>query len=209
MIKSKSTNSKSTNLTLILISSYLALQIFSDIGSLKIIKVLSFSIDGGTFLYPFTFTVRDLIHRLTNKRTSQLVIIQSAFLNLIMAFFFFIIGIFPADLDVGNQTEFSIVLSPIWRLVAASITAELFSEFLDTEIYSFWVRKFKEKLLWGRILVSNSFALILDSILFCVIAFYGDVPSNVLISIIFSNILIKELITILSIPSIYLIKNIK
>ena len=94
-------------------------------------------------------------------------------------------------------------------LVASSITAELFSELLDTEIYSFWVRKFKEKLLWGRILVSNSFALILDSILFCVIAFYGDVPSNVLISIIFSNILIKELITILSIPSIYLIKNIK
>ena len=80
------------NLTFIAIGFYLALQIFSDIGSLKIIKLFGFSIDGGTFLYPFTFTIRDLIHRLSNKKTSQIVIIQSGFLNLFMALFFYIIG---------------------------------------------------------------------------------------------------------------------
>ena len=47
------------NLTFITIGFYFALQIFSDIGSLKIIKLFGYSIDGGTFLYPFTFTIRD------------------------------------------------------------------------------------------------------------------------------------------------------
>ena len=82
----------SRNIAFIIISTYLALQIFSDIGSLKILKIFTFSVDGGTFLYPFTFTLRDLIHRLTDKKTSQLIIIQSVILNFFMAFFFFIIG---------------------------------------------------------------------------------------------------------------------
>ena len=123
-----------------------------------------------------------------------------------MAFFFFIIGILPSDLEVGSQNEFSNVLSPIWRLVIASAVAELVSELLDTEIYSFWVKKFKQRLIWGRVFFSNSIALLIDSILFCLIAFYGDLPNNILISVIFSNILIKEIITLVSIPSIYLIK---
>ena len=196
------------NLTFIAIGFYLALQIFSDIGSLKIIKLFGFSIDGGTFLYPFTFTIRDLIHRLSNKKTSQIVIIQSGFLNLFMALFFYIIGILPSDLEIGPQNEFTSVLSPIWRLVIASICAEIISEFIDTEIYSIWTKKFKNKMIWGRVISSNTIALIIDSIIFCLIAFYGTIPNSILISILISNIIVKELVTITSVPLIYLTNNI-
>ena len=196
------------NLTFIAIGFYLALQIFSDIGSLKIIKLFGFSIDGGTFLYPFTFTIRDLIHRLSNKKTSQIVIIQSGFLNLFMALFFYIIGILPSDLEIGPQNEFTSVLSPIWRLVIASICAEIISEFIDTEIYSIWTKKFKNKMIWGRVISSNTIALIIDSIIFCLIAFYGTIPNSILISILISNIIVKELVTIASVPLIYLTNNI-
>ncbi|NMC40369.1 MAG: TonB-dependent receptor [Bacteroidales bacterium] len=40
-------------------AAYIAAQILSDIGSLKIAWVAGFSIDGGTFIYPLTFTLRD------------------------------------------------------------------------------------------------------------------------------------------------------
>ena len=196
------------NLTFITIGFYLALQIFSDIGSLKIIKLFGYSIDGGTFLYPLTFTIRDLIHRLSDKKTSQIVIIQSGFLNLLMALFFYIIGILPADLEIGPQNEFTSVLSPIWRLVIASICAEIISEFIDTEIYSAWTKKFKNKMIWGRVISSNTVALIIDSIIFCLIAFYGTMPNSILMSILISNVVIKELVTITSVPLIYLTNNI-
>jgi len=196
------------NLTFITIGFYLALQIFSDIGSLKIIKLFGYSIDGGTFLYPLTFTIRDLIHRLSDKKTSQIVIIQSGFLNLLMALFFYIIGILPADLEIGPQNEFTSVLSPIWRLVIASICAEIISEFIDTEIYSAWTKKFKNKMIWGRVISSNTVALLIDSIIFCLIAFYGTMPNSVLMSILISNVVIKELVTITSVPLIYLTNNI-
>ena len=196
------------NLTFITIGFYLALQIFSDIGSLKIIKLFGYSIDGGTFLYPLTFTIRDLIHRLSDKKTSQIVIIQSGLLNLLMALFFYIIGILPADLEIGPQNEFTSVLSPIWRLVIASICAEIISEFIDTEIYSAWTKKFKNKMIWGRVISSNTVALIIDSIIFCLIAFYGTMPNSILMSILISNVVIKELVTITSVPLIYLTNNI-
>ena len=196
------------NLTFITIGFYFALQIFSDIGSLKIIKLFGYSIDGGTFLYPFTFTIRDLIHRLSNKKTSQIVIIQSGFLNLLMALFFYIIGVLPADLEIGPQNEFTSVLSPIWRLVIASIFAEIISEFIDTEIYSAWTKKFKNKIIWGRVISSNTVALIIDSIIFCLIAFYGTMTNSILMSILISNVVIKELVTITSVPLIYLTNNI-
>ena len=196
------------NLTFITIGFYLALQIFSDIGSLKIIKLFGYSIDGGTFLYPLTFTIRDLIHRLSDKKTSQIVIIQSGLLNLLMALFFYIIGILPADLEIGPQNEFTSVLSPIWRLVIASICAEIISEFIDTEIYSAWTKKFKNKMIWGRVISSNTVALLIDSIIFCLIAFYGTMPNSILMSILISNVVIKELVTITSVPLIYLTNNI-
>ncbi|GIT12077.1 MAG: hypothetical protein CM1200mP33_2630 [Chloroflexota bacterium] len=125
-----------------------------------------------------------------------------------MALFFYIIGILPSDLEIGPQNEFTSVLSPIWRLVIASICAEIISEFIDTEIYSIWTKKFKNKMIWGRVISSNTIALIIDSIIFCLIAFYGTIPNSILISILISNIIVKELVTITSVPLIYLTNNI-
>ena len=125
-----------------------------------------------------------------------------------MALFFYIIGILPSDLEIGPQNEFTYVLSPIWRLVIASICAEIISEFIDTEIYSIWTKKFKNKMIWGRVISSNTIALIIDSIIFCLIAFYGTIPNSILISILISNIIVKELVTIASVPLIYLTNDI-
>jgi len=114
----------------------------------------------------------------------------------------------PSDLEIGPQNEFTSVLSPIWRLVIASICAEIISEFIDTEIYSIWTKKFKNKMIWGRVISSNTIALIIDSIIFCLIAFYGTIPNSILISILISNIIVKELVTIASVPLIYLTNDI-
>ena len=111
-------------------------------------------------------------------------------------------------LEIGSQNEFTSVLSPIWRLVIASICAEIISEFIDTEIYSAWTKKFKNKMIWGRVISSNTVALIIDSIIFCLIAFYGTMPNSILMSILISNVVIKELVTITSVPLIYLTNNI-
>ena len=46
---------------LLVVAAYIAAQMLSDIMSLKIAYVAAFSVDAGTFIYPFTFTLRDLM----------------------------------------------------------------------------------------------------------------------------------------------------
>ena len=47
----------------IVASAYIAFQMMADVASLRIVMVAGFSIDAGTFVYPFTFTLRDLVHK--------------------------------------------------------------------------------------------------------------------------------------------------
>ena len=186
---------------------YVAAQMLADISSLKIISIAGLSMDAGTLIYPITFTLRDLVHKVGGIKVARILILVVAGINLFMAGFFWLVAYLPADLSVGPQEEFAAVLSPVWRIVVASILAEVLAELIDTEVYQLWVNKFKNKLQWGRVLVSNGVSVPLDSLVFVVVAFAGTMSSAILFSIFLSNVLVKGITTLLSIPLIYLANN--
>jgi len=184
---------------------YVAAQMMADIASLRIVLVAGFSIDAGTFIYPLTFTLRDMVHKVAGIKIARILIVVAAGINLLMALLFKIVAILPPDLEVGPQAEFAQVLSPIWRIVAASILAEVISELIDTESYRIWVEKVTEKYQWARVLVSNMISIPVDSFLFSMLAFWGVFPPGVVLSIFISNMIIKGITTLISIPGIYLV----
>ena len=186
---------------------YISAQIFSDIASLRILFIAGFSIDGGTLVYPFTFTLRDMVHKIAGKSIAQTLIFLGAGINLFMVLLFWLVSELPADMEVGEQLEFGIILTPVFRIVLASIVAEVVAELLDTEMYDQWIKRVGKGHQWGRVLVSNAISVPVDSAIFVVIAFVGDLPSEVVWSIFFANIIVKGFVTILSIPGIYLVKE--
>lgn len=191
----------------LLAAAYVSAQMLSDIASLKLVDVFGRALDGGTFIYPITFTIRDLVHKVAGKRVARALIIAAAVINLLMAGFFWMVDALPAVADAGvTSDQFGAVLAPVWRIVFASIVAEVISETIDTEVYSRWVAAFGERMQWGRVLSSNSVALPVDSVIFAVIAFAGTVPASVVWEIIYLNILFKGIVTVLSIPLIYTVK---
>ena len=191
----------------VLVASYIALQIFSDVGSLRIVMLGGMSIDAGTFIYPLTFTLRDMVHKTMGKRGAQMMIVTAAGFNLLMALYFWVVSILPADMSVGAQAEFGQVLAPLWRLVFASIVAEVIAELTDTEVYSMWKERVTARHQWSRVLVSNAVSIPLDSLIFCWIAFGGLFEASVVWSIFFSNTIIKFATTLVSLPAIYLVKE--
>ena len=62
----------------LLASAYVAAQMLADISSLKITEVAGFSMDAGTLVYPFTFTLRDLVHKVAGKQVARALIIGAA-----------------------------------------------------------------------------------------------------------------------------------
>ena len=190
-----------------LVSLYIAAQIIADIASLKIALVLGFSIDAGTFVYPITFTLRDLIHKRLGKSAARMVIVLAAGLNLFMAGFLSLAAWLPQDPTWGLGQDFARVLGPVWRIVSASIVAELVSELVDTEVYHFWVTRITRRFQWARVLSSNAVSVPLDSLIFCWAAFGGLMPASTVWSIFLSNIIVKGLVSLLSLPAIYIVNE--
>jgi queuosine precursor transporter len=186
-------------------AAYIAAQMLSDIASLRIVLIAGLSVDAGTLIYPFTFTLRDLVHKTGGIRTARLLVVAAAGINLLMAGLFWLVARLPPDLHVGAQVEFGKVLAPVWRIVIASIVAEVVSELVDGEVYQVWVNRVGHRLQWMRVLTSNSVSVPLDSALFCGLAFYGRMPFAVVVSIFIANIIAKGLTTLASLPMIYLV----
>jgi uncharacterized integral membrane protein (TIGR00697 family) len=192
---------------IVVISAYIAAQMMADISSLRIVTAAGLSMDAGTLVYPLTFTLRDLVHKTLGAKAARLLIVTAAVINLVMAGLFWLVARLPADPAVGPQLEFGRVLSPAWRIVTASIVAEVLSELVDTEAYRFWVERITARYQWARVLVSNAISVPLDSLVFCWLAFGATLPPAVVWSIVLSNILVKGATTLISLPGIYLVRG--
>jgi uncharacterized integral membrane protein (TIGR00697 family) len=191
--------------TILVTSAYIAAQILADITSLKIISLAGFSMDAGTLIYPITFTLRDMVHKIAGKKAARVTIAAAGGFNLFMAGLFWLVSRLPYDPAAGVQPDWDSVLAPVWRIVIASIAAELISELVDTEIYQLWVSKVTRKYQWLRVLTSNAVSLPLDSLIFVWGAFGGVYTAAVVWSIFMANIILKGAVTILSLPFIYLV----
>jgi len=191
--------------TVLVTSAYIAAQILADITSLKIITIAGFSMDAGTLIYPITFTLRDMVHKIAGRQAARVTIAAAGGFNLFMAGLFWLVSRLPYDPAAGIQPDWDAVLAPVWRIVIASIAAELIAEFADTEIYHLWVTRITRRYQWLRVLTSNAVSLPIDSLVFVWGAFGGVYTAAVVWSIFTANIILKGAVTILSLPFIYLV----
>ena len=185
-------------------SLYVAAQIFANILSTKItiLPLINLAVDGGTIIYPLTFTLRDFVHKTCGKNSARQVVLIAASLNAFMFLLFWLVGKMPADPTWQFQEAYENILLPVGRIVIASIIAQVISELIDTEIFSIIFKKINDL---SAVFISNLVGLLIDSFIFGFIAFFGNLPLTTVLEIILANILIKLIISILSTPTIKLI----
>ncbi len=192
---------------ILVVSAYIAAQMLSDIASLKIGVVFGLAVDMGTFIYPLTFTLRDMVHKLLGKRNAQTLILSAGTINLLMAGYLLWVATVPSDPSWGLGAEFAAILAPVWRIVIASIGAEVVSELVDTEVYHWFVKRITRRYQWARVLLSNSISVPLDSIIFSVGAFGWLLPWETVAEIFLFNLLVKYTITLVGLPLIYTVRD--
>jgi hypothetical protein len=195
----------------IVVAVYIAAQMLADVASVKIGLIGSLAVDMGTFIYPITFTLRDIVHKVLGRHNARLLIVSAGVINLFMAAYLMWAAGFPSDPLWGLGAEFAAVLGPVWRIVIASIVAELASELLDTEIYHLFVTRVTRRVQWARVLVSNSISVPVDNLIFSIGAFApvaalgGGLPWEAVWGIFIVNLLVKYGVTLLSLPLIYIV----
>ena len=64
---------------------YVSFQLFANILSTKIVllPLINLSVDGGTIIYPLTFTLRDFVHK-TGAASARQPVVLAGLLNLVM-----------------------------------------------------------------------------------------------------------------------------
>ncbi len=193
-----------TTAAIIVVATYIATQMLADIASLKIGVVAGWAVDMGTFIYPITFTLRDLVHKVLGKRSAQILIVTAGAINLFMAGYLTWAASVASDPEWGLGAEFALILAPVWRIVLASIVAEVVSELIDTEVYHWFVTRVTRRWQWLRVLLSNSVSVPIDNVIFAIGAFAWDLPWSHVWQIFLFNLIVKYGVTLISLPFIYL-----
>lgn len=194
---------KKTNLIIVLTAGYLLCQIIADVTALKMVDMFGIYVPAAVFIYALTFTLRDVVHKQLGKQTAVFMVLTAGVVNVLMAaYFMFTVWLKPAPFW-GNQEAYNLILGVVPRVVGASILAEMISELIDTEIY----HRIKHLAPWKRVLGSNAVSLPIDSLIFVSVAFAGTMPLSALIAVMLGQILLKAVITVISIPLIYVIPD--
>ena len=197
-----------TQATIILTGLYLFFSLAGNIAATKVTYFGGLVMDAG-FIYSLTFTWRDLIHKQLGEKAAVTTIWLSAAVNLLAALYFQLVVLLPAQTDWANgggQTAWEFLFSLQMRIVLASILTALIAELIDTKVYQLWTRGGREKWpQWTRVFASNSVSIPVDSLLFPIIAFAGVVGAQGLQQMVWTNIIVKGLVTALVFWTIYLV----
>ena len=163
-----------------------------------------FVVSAGILPYPFTFLVTDLISELYGQKKANLVVFTGFVASMFVLLFLWLGGQFNAIPDsLVTDDTYNSVFRNAWRIIAASMTAYLFAQFVDVRIFHFWKRLTNGKHLWLRNNASTVASQLLDTILVICILFVGVWNSDQIISAIIDGWTFKMLMALVDTPIIY------
>ena len=163
-----------------------------------------FIVSAGILPYPLTFLVTDLISELYGQKKANIVVFSGFVASMFVLLFLWLGGQFNAIPDsIVNDKTYNKVFQNAWRIIAASMIAYLFAQFIDVRIFHFWKRLTNGKHLWLRNNGSTIASQLVDTTLVVMILFVGVwEPSNI-ISAIIDGWLFKMLMAAIDTPIIY------
>jgi len=187
----------------IILGSFVAVLLISNIASTKIVNVFSFTFDGGTILFPLAYIFGDVLTEVYGYAKSRKVI-WTGFLWIFLASIIFgIVDYLPPAVGYTLSESFHSILGQVPRIVIASMIAFFAGEFSNSFVLAKMKVLTKGKFLWTRTIGSTLIGEFVDTLLFVLIAFYGELPTGLVVSIVLSNYIFKVGIETLFTPITY------
>ena len=163
-----------------------------------------FIVSAGILPYPLTFLVTDLISELYGQRKANLVVFSGFIASIFVLLFLWLGAQFEAiPSSIVNDDTYNSVFQNAWRLIAASMIAYLFAQFIDVRIFHFWKRLTNGKHLWLRNNGSTIASQLVDTTLVICVLFIGVWPSNQIFQAVIDGWTFKMLCALIDTPIFY------
>lgn len=182
---------------------FVAVLLISNIVSTKIVSLGTLNFDGGTLLFPLAYIFGDVLTEVYGYRAARRVIWIGFASALLMSVTIMLVDWLPAAPDWPYQDAYHAILGLTPRIVFASLTAYWAGEFLNSYVLA-KIKIFTQgRWLWARTIGSTIVGEGIDTALFVLIAFWGVLPTSLLISVLISNYIFKVGVEILMTPATY------
>jgi len=175
----------------VIVGLFVAVILISNVASTKIVHLHWFTFDGGTILFPLAYIFGDIFTEVYGYARSRVAIwtgfAGAALMSLILA----IVGALPPAAGWEHQKAYETILGQTPRIVLGSLVAYFAGEFSNSYVLARMKILTRGRWLWTRTIGSTIVGELVDTILFCSIAFLGSFPVSLLWKIILSNYIFK------------------
>ena len=187
----------------VVVATFVALLLISNIGAVKLIAAGPIITDGGVFLFPLTYIVGDVLSEIYGFRAARRAILTAMALQVIAALTFWAATAAPSAPGWTGQEAYASVVGFVPRIVLASVLAFLAGELMNSYVLVWIKRRTNERYLWVRLIGSTVAGELLDTSIFCTVAFAGVISTAELLNYIGFGYLYKTALEVVLLPITY------
>lgn len=181
--------------------------ITANITAVKLIGVFGLVLPAGVVIFPISYIFGDVLTEVYGYRMARRVIWLGFFCNLLAVIAILIGQYLPAASFWQGQEAYEQILGYAPRLLAASFCAYLVGEFANSFILAKMKLATNGRWLWSRTIGSTLVGQGLDSLVFIIIAFAGNIPVAGLVAAIVTQWLFKSAYEAAATPLTYMVVN--
>lgn len=182
--------------------------VLANIQVVKLIEIFGLTATLGNAVYGSIFLVTDILNEKYGKKEAKKAVWLGFISLMMMTVIMQLVLQFEPAPDDFAQDSLSTIFGLIPRIALGSMVAYIVSQYTDVLIFSFLRKIFpSDGAFWIRNNGSTMLSQLLDTLIFTSIAFLGEFPMDVWVSVFISTYLLKFLVSILGTPFGYMAKR--
>ena len=163
----------------------------AKVATLDLPLIGAFTFGAGVLFFPLSYVIGDVLTEVYGYARARRVVWAGVVGMIFMSFMSWVVVTLPAADGWGGQDAYLAVFGQTPRIVVASLIAFWAGELVNAYIMARMKVWTKGKHLWTRTIGSTVFGQGVDSLIFYPVAFLGVWPTELVLTIMFSNFLLK------------------
>jgi uncharacterized integral membrane protein (TIGR00697 family) len=177
------------------------------IGAAKVAQYGEFKFGAAVLFFPLSYVFGDVLTEVYGYARARRVVWAGFSAIIFVSVMSKIVLSFPPAEDWPHQPAYQAVFGNTPRIVFASLVAYFCGEFCNSYVLAKMKIWTSGKMLWSRTIGSTIAGELVDSLLFYPLAFLGEWPLSLLVTVLFTNYLLKVGWEVLITPFTYKIVN--
>jgi queuosine precursor transporter len=187
-------------------AAFVAVLLISNVATLKVFQVGSLVFDGGALIFPLSYIFGDVLTEVYGYRVGRRVIWQGLFWLFVFNLVIQVCVALPAqhewNVEVG-QDAFSRVFHLSPRIALAGLIGFFWGEFCNSYVLARLKIKTRGRYLPVRTIASTLVGQLVDTGLFCLIAFAGLLPGSTLAVYVVTGYVYKVAVEVIMTPATF------